>query len=76
MRKTTQIFEITRAPEERPVDDGKLRKMLWGERPDSEWAVHEMVLEGRELVRKGVFEANASGDQTAVAGKVRRDVGN
>ncbi len=57
MSSTRQIFEVTRAPEARTVDEMELCRMIAVERLDSEWDVHEMVLEGGELLRKDIVDA-------------------
>ena len=40
----SQLFRVTRAPEAPPVTPQQIRRMISGERHDSEWDVHEMEL--------------------------------
>ena len=40
----TQLFQITRAPEERHLSTQELKTMLWGLREKSEWDVREVKI--------------------------------
>ncbi len=53
----SQIFLITRAPEAEPIDQKQLRRMIYVERPDSEWEVKECELQPAKILPCDVARA-------------------
>lgn len=71
----SQLFRVTRAPEAPPITPQQIRRMISGERHDSEWDVQEMELPPARIVSAGhACELHRIMDGTChVCGKSIRD---
>lgn len=49
----SQLFRVTRAPEAPPITPQQIRRMISGERDDSEWDVQEVELRPACIVSAG-----------------------